>query len=223
MIEDINIQSLRGLISDDTLILYTNKLQSLSNIKQLATCPVTVTQGVIKNMTISPLGGTPPYTVSLLVDGTPKVTIPNVTGPTSVAYNFLEVIGTNHTIQTKVTDSCIPPQIATDQVCALNIIADTPPNVITFISANWETPNNINSTIRCNIETNYIGQVLVTVNGITDSSHSMQATGALSFTTSNIYPTNIDAHICLGELPGVCKDVLAIIQQCPTLSVQLII
>ena len=117
MMDDIDINNLKGLIPDNTIKLY-----ELSSIKSLATCPSLTVQNVNKTITLSPSGGVPPYTLELIIDNISVRVLSGITGLTTMSYNFPQSIG-SHTINARVTDSCIPPQVTNSPVCTLDIIA----------------------------------------------------------------------------------------------------
>lgn len=97
------------------------------NLKSLATCPLSIPQGTLKTLMISPTGGMLPYTkLELLVDGLPvKSLVGSYTAATSITYDFPESIG-NHIYSSRTTDSCSPPQIVTDiSPCTINITSPT--------------------------------------------------------------------------------------------------
>lgn len=90
-------------------------------IENLATCTGTIIQGTIKPITVTPSGGTPPYRLDFLIDGSIISSLTGVTGAQTFSHTFSESVAT-HIYSVKVTDSCSTPQINTDQ-CSINITA----------------------------------------------------------------------------------------------------
>jgi len=125
----IELNDLKNISTDTLIKMYKNgyTLKKLNEIKlnNLATCNITsVLQGTSRTVTITPIGGTPPYTVEFLVDGSPKpgYTFTNVTGVKSFSYMFGDTIG-SHVYSSRVTDSCSGGnKIITDlNPCTINV------------------------------------------------------------------------------------------------------
>jgi len=133
----LKVKDLQDLSIDTLINAYKNgyriestKYRDLSlSINKLATCPTSIVQGTSKTITITPSGGTPPYTLEFIVDNITKAgyTFTGLTGQKIFTYIFNESIG-NHTYSTKITDSCIGGgKVITDVPCTINITA---PSVI---------------------------------------------------------------------------------------------
>lgn len=96
---------------------------SSSYIKTMspATC-FNVMQGTVHDIMLSANGGKPPYTYSIILDGTVKVTSGPVqeTSYTFTGVQFTESLG-SHTLVGRTTDGCTPAQISSDQCTNFNI------------------------------------------------------------------------------------------------------
>ncbi len=158
-----DIKSLRGLIPDKLFesINKENQRHLSSNIKSLATCTGNVVRNVTRNITITPSGGKPPYTkAELLADGySVKTMIGTYTGAISTTYNFPENVGT-HTYGTRVTDSCVPPQVFTETPCTVNVTA--PPILYGY----WRINNNTPITLTCSANATDTVNLRIAVTGL---------------------------------------------------------
>ncbi len=139
----IDVNLLSKLSFEEVISLYKQgytideKKTNQYGLKSLATCPSSIVQGTTKTLTITPNGGTPPYTkLELLVDGfSVKSLIGNYTGATSITYNFPESPG-NHTYSSRTTDNCNPPKVAIDATpCTINITSATLNTICTWITS----------------------------------------------------------------------------------------
>lgn len=90
-------------------------------INSMAECPTSILRGTVKNLTITPTGGTPPYRYDLLVDGVIVQTFGGKTQPQDFTFSFDQSPGT-HVYEAKITDSCTnpSPKVSTTS-CIINI------------------------------------------------------------------------------------------------------
>lgn len=89
-------------------------------IKKLSSCTGAIVQGTVKTITMTPSGGTPPYKLDFLVDGSNAGSWTGITGAQTFSHTFSEPFG-NHTYSVNITDGCIVPQVNTDQ-CTITIM-----------------------------------------------------------------------------------------------------
>ncbi len=126
---NITIQDLSRMPFDEIIGLYKKGYEipiEKSSIKSLATCPSSIVQGTTKSVTITPNGGTPPYKIELLVDGSSAQTQLGATGAYTFYHTFNESIG-SHTFGSRVTDSCAAgAKVYSEPPCTISITAPAP-------------------------------------------------------------------------------------------------
>lgn len=155
----LNIESFNQMPIEKIISLYQQgyrleerkSIKSLE-IKSLATCPTSIVQGnngIDRILTVTPTGGTPPYTkIELLVDG---VSVVSKTGSFAsgasiqIPYRFPESAGVTHKYESRTTDSCTPPNIVTD-VLPCNIMITVP---TACTSPKWKCVNKVCVSDNC--------------------------------------------------------------------------
>lgn len=114
--------------------------------------------GTTKEISLTPLGGTPPYTINWKIDGEIVNTWNNIQQGTIHTFNwsFNESSG-SHTYSVEVLDSCLTDTVSDSTSCTINIVQETSPiptSSPTPSPASTTSPSPPPSCQNCNLNEN---------------------------------------------------------------------